>query len=236
MHFQIFLPGVMNADAQWLDDAGLAELGPAEMLQGAVGPDGHPGLFCAWRKPDELLMGFHPEKQEWFAAVPRNGLPAKRYWVGVWKNSLPTPADLVRRHPFEGTEVSLGDGNAWTIPAAVRLPHDADLTEEGEFRWVVQKKFEEFWKESQKWYEALFNAREQDYVSVNRSCFDFALRALCLNYRMVPELAVRLRLFSNDNLVQCLWAAVEGQTIRDVERQLADSEKKTDAPADTPAT
>jgi hypothetical protein len=79
-----------------------------------VGPDGKHGvIFTALdRQVPPARRQYDPQNQVWIEH--RTG----GYWVGMWKDEPPTPADLERKKIIPGKAVELADGNYWQVPIA----------------------------------------------------------------------------------------------------------------------
>src|SRR4051812_19358849 len=110
MHFQLFIPNGEGQDPRQLEEVGLADfIAGAEFMPSAAGPVAGRGVIVAWRRPGHAMIGYHPETQTWLPAVPRDGLAAGRFWVGLWNDAPLTPQDVARPYPQPGSRVELGD-------------------------------------------------------------------------------------------------------------------------------
>lgn len=180
---------------------GLADLAPAETanIGGGLGPDGKGGTLIGWTKPGRIRFHIDPAEQTWFPAVKSGDLPPGRYWVGVWNDSPPTAADLLRPYPYRGKLVELA-GQNWTVPLPKNLPTDAILADDGTWRFELQRRFHAYGIEVDQWLERRENGTLADATFTE--VFGFALRALSLNYRLTPELASRMVLFGGEEGAQ----------------------------------
>jgi hypothetical protein len=188
--FLYYAPGrqrpLTTADAteQALCDLGLEHLATAIQSRAVMnhGPDGGCGLLFAPTNSVKRL-GYHPDAQEW-----RQG-PA--CWVGWEGENPPTPEDLARDTQLPGVELTLADGQTWTVPVAqfwdgrTQLPCVYGLQDGNAVPEVVpalrpfQKAVEAFlaeWKASLA--EGRLPACDEDAL------FDLAGLALSLNYRV----------------------------------------------------
>ena len=222
MHFLIFVPRI-DAAQPTLDAAGLGDFAAnSTPFALARGPGGGPGTLFGWTKPTDPCreFGFFPDRQTWSPSKP-----AGRYWVGLWNDSPPTPAELLRTSPFDGGAVRLGDGQSWRIPAAARLPKTCVLSDDGEPGFRIADQFQEFWRESETYFFQLVlaDAGDEDII-IDANWWSYLCRALRLNYRIVPEVVSELRLFSTDTMLEAVLATVEGRPIHE-----AVDQKKTDA-------
>ncbi|MDE2100762.1 MAG: hypothetical protein KGL39_26185 [Patescibacteria group bacterium] len=206
MHFQLYIPHPPGPSAGLLEQAGLADfVAGAESLDVEKGPDGNRGVVFAWRRPGQAQMGYQPAKQTWLPAVPRDGLAAGRYWLGIWNDSAPTPADIARPYPRPGRSIELADGNPWLLPIAKELPADLILQDDGSWKFEIQRRFHAFYIEHLRWAELFVNASEGTTYEFAEAA-NFVLSALRINYRLVPELASHVRLLNTDNVTACLFA------------------------------
>jgi hypothetical protein len=202
MHFQLFIPGATGQDPRLLEEVGLADfVAGAEFMPSAKGPapEGRPGVLVAWRRPGSAMIGYHPDKQTWFPAVARDGLEAGRFWVGLWNDSPVTPQDLARPYPQPGSRVQLGDGNEWLLPAAKELDATLKLADDGTWKFEVQRRFHAFYLEYLKWFHFFGTCGEGDEYAFADAA-DFVMAGLRINYRLVPELASQLELFSKSTV------------------------------------
>lgn len=219
MRFAIYIPGDDLPDEQKLVFVGLPHLARnAAGIGTGEGPDGKPGIVFSWPDPKNprSTMPYLPNQQEWIPAVERDGLPARRYWVGFDKLSPPTPSDLAWARQMEGGPVVMGDGRMWNIPAAGKLPKDYVLQENGMPAEVVQDRFVKFWERSQEWYDWMVGIDyDKPDIEWNADVWRFIEDALSLNYMLTPEVISWLRLVNTDSRGRAVLAAMGGLQIRD---------------------
>lgn len=223
MHPLIYLP-----EGQTLQSAGLTDHAEGAENCGRIptGPDGGSGLLYWWRSPGvNYDIGFRPDSQTWIPAVPRGDLAAGRYWVGIERNATPEPIELQRRSGVDGYRVRLGDGHEWIIPAARYCPQDVRLASDGGIELQVQDKYREFWDGSLRWVELLLSIEEgQTALQIGPQEWGYLTLALSINYRITPELASELRLFSTSNVLHVVQATIDGQLAALVEQQKKSTE------------
>lgn len=230
MHHVIYLPKLTTADAQHLAAAGLADHAGGARFIPLPGDrrvtDGHSGgLLVAWDNAGAAAAR-DPSTLHWLPAMPLDGLPAARYYVGVDNARPPQPHELLKRHAFPGTPVSLGDSGQWVIPHASALPFDLIRhPQTGEIEHQPRPQFYAFWTKCLAW-QRLFDAAAQavrDGLTLEQPFPDeaeqleFLEEALRLNYRLTPELISDLKLFSSGpagtlqaTLTACLHVAPGG--------------------------
>ena len=232
MHFQVYIPNAPpGANPQILADAGLADLaGDAAFVDQAIPervsgvgqcPPSGRGALITWPSSGGVLKhGYRPDEQTWWPSLDRVE-DQPRYYVGIWNDSRPTPADLARRPQFGGHPVRLLDGHEWLTPAAVRLPTVLADGLDGHPVWRLRDQFVPFWRDSRQMYLDLIvhgSITDGQYECVvNADWRDYAARALNLNFRFPRELLTRLALCGEDELFQLCLATIEGQSIREFE-------------------
>jgi hypothetical protein len=194
LHFQLFLPDRKGADPAHLDAVGLETLRDGAIFLQCHGPGGRPGLLIAWTPAGHARIGFRPDAQEWKPAVPRDGLGAARYWIGIDHSEPPSPSDLKRPYQSPGPRVRLGDDREWVLPRAQELPRDFVLADDGTSRFAVQRRYHDFYVESIRWRDFFAAAQPGDHYENVELC-EFVLAGLSVNYRMTIELAHLLKLF-----------------------------------------
>lgn len=203
------LPGALTAE--WLPDPLPAQCPMPNARH-------RPGVIVAWRKPGKIEIGYQPARQTWLPAVQQGELAAGRYWVGLWNadpqdafappNGLGpiTPADLARPYPQAGTAVELGDGRSWILPAAKELDAVMKLADDGSWKFEVQRRFNAFYVEYVNWFRFFLDWKDGESSLPYAGAADFVLKALQINYRLVPELVGPLELFSKSTVLKAMFA------------------------------
>lgn len=231
--FFIYIPGDDRSDPKKLDAVGLSHLkAGANFLPATKGPDGTRGVVLSWPNDPRGPVAFIPDMQNWIPAVPRNDLPAGRYWVGFWKSSKPTPSDLAWGKQFEGGAVTLGDGREWNIPAAGMLPTEYSLSPDtGLPVELIHEQFRDYWEESQKYFEwfvrgiAELEENADPVLKCDASVWMFIEKALSLNYMLTPEVIDHLKLINSDTRGRIVFAAMGGLQVSE---DLVTQKKSTD--------
>lgn len=212
-HFLLYIPEASAASPKVFEEIGLGDFHQGAEGLHSPGPDGRHGMLCAWRRGN-APMHFNASEQTWIPAVPNGDAAAGRYWVGIWNDSPPVPKDLVRPYPYRGRMTALGDGNSWLFPESRELPRDFILADDGTLKYELQRKFHAFHMECLDWLECIDSQREK-FVAPFSELWPFLVRALALNYRMLPELASHLRLFTTYNIRGPLFAVTGIQKLLD---------------------
>lgn len=220
----IFLPDKRGSNPFHLVEAGLSYLDrPGDHLSytdlESTGPGGKPGVIAGWIEdrptPDTELFGYAPQRQTWIESA--NG----KYWVGWQNDRPPSPATLARREMIDGPRLELGDGNEWQLIAAARLPQQARLIS-GNWEWAPQQRFASF-VERTAWAFDVARKTLESGAGIPIEAVDYAMGVLSWNYRITPEIADRLGLFTAEVLFHLL------ATTSDMKRlvEIQDTLKKT---------
>ena len=196
----------------------LSAVGLADHADGAdsihcAGPAGTGQLF-AWRKNSLQPMHYNANEQTWVAAAKNGDRPEGRYWVGVFKDSPPTPQDVQRPGQLHGLGIELGDGAKWRIPVPHALPHDLILQSDGSMKHEPKERYQSISIEADEWRGRL----KADQLPVDyEELYAFCVRCLSLNYRMPPELPSLLRLIDTANVKHVIFAALCAMSPQEVD-------------------
>lgn len=191
MHYLIWIP-----EGRSLESVGLADHAEQGEKMLSPGPGGAQGILITWRRNSPGDFYFDPSKQDWIPAAQDGEWAKGRYWVGLWKDKYPTPQNLVRPYPYSGETVELGDEtkSSWLVPRALELPQNLILMDDGSTRFEVQRRFHAFWNRA-----IDIASRLADGIPFSE-CREFCTDTLRVNYRLTPEVASAMRLFSNVNV------------------------------------
>lgn len=212
--FQVFVPKSEQVPLdnlqpqQPLEAVGLADLIVNAAGELSIGPEEQEGILISWPTPGDTETGYKPERQTWLPAVPRDGLEAKRYWVGIWNDRKPTPKDLLRPYAKKGRSIEMNDGSFWIIPEAHELPCDMILADDGTWKFEVQRKYHDFWLESVDWRRKLMEMEEGNLSISYEESMQFAVRALKVNYMITDEVIGNLRIFGQDSILKSIYAII----------------------------
>jgi len=210
--YQIWIPSAgkeLVAAADRLYRVGLDELA-AGFAQFPLpeGPDGQPGSMYCWGKPKWPAVMQPLESLEWVPAIAWCGRPAGRYQVGI-PRSL-SADDLARRTMFPGRYVKLGR-DQWLIPIPALLPQSLLFGSDGELQTAPQLRLNEvsidlvYAQQVDQITQRLLQEQEPevDWEWLR----NFALKALSVNYRMLPEVCNHLQLIDQLSAKAILFAA-----------------------------
>lgn len=201
MHPIVYLPKVNTPNSDHLRAVGLedfvdgAQFNCLQPDKPAPG-DNKGGSLVTWTPPGRRQPVYDPDSQLWLPAMPMDSLKEKRYWIGFDPLSPPRPQELIRREPYVGSPVTLGDGQQWLIPHARELPHDLIRGEDGEWVRQVRSEFYAFAMTTIGWQRQFDSLEPGDVFPDETGLAEFVEEALRLNYRLTPEIISHLRLFS----------------------------------------
>lgn len=220
MHYQIFIPKPQGKGAERFAAVGLSADLAADANEQIVfenGPDNLSGVLFSW---GESCTEYKPLECEFVPAFPTTidgkDYPAGRYYVGFWKGKPPTPAELEYKTSIKGYLLPLGDGNYWGIPNAGELPQAwRPGPGDGRPRLVVKERYQAFFERSVKWFNFINDAAPGRH-KVSSDVFDFVGEALAINYRLVPEVLLRLELIATDQIGLLLRAITDADAIEEV--------------------
>lgn len=205
MHHVIYIPASTQDDPmKALDEAGLADhasganvtIIPEDQL---VCEELRGGLLFRWDRHRFQRIEF--DLLRWLPAMPLDGLPARRYFIGLDQTDPPRPHELLKPEPCPGSPVKLGDENTWVIPHAKQLPFDIIRNPQtGEVTNQPRPRFYAFWHKCLVWQRLVEAVGDTESAVDDVDQAEFLEEALRLNYRVTPELISNIRLFSTGPL------------------------------------
>lgn len=243
-HYMLFFPGSQDPDDAQLATAGLGGLVNTgvpihwhQVLRG--GPDGHDGMICCWCTGDpsrDADAGQHANCLWQPAKADRlRGLAAGRFYYGFNPASPPTPRDLALPKRYPGYDVEFADGSVWHIPAAIKLPHEHGINEDGVWERRVARRYLEFYDRSMEYGVQIFgqmdaaeviraaNPDMPDDASLGSLTLEDADKhcciALALNYRVTPEIVDYLGILDDVAMFAAISATIDLPQISEVLNQ-----------------
>jgi hypothetical protein len=239
--FLYFVPGLDDASLPGLVARGLGHVfttnGNAGMIRGP-GPSGGRGLFVAPSGIPAPEVGYFAEekRQVWRKMV---GVDA---WVGFEPARRPLPSDLARPTLLSGYDMTLGDGNRWTIPigrygdGTCALEQKLTLGDDG--GWTpggVLASQARIWEIALRVWDSYAAesglpgapATPLDEAEVSGLCVE----VLAANYRVGRDEAAALGLLTSSNRQMILWAVADiPGFVKLASGRAAAEEKKAGAP------
>jgi len=116
---------------------------------------------------DSQRVGYYPDAQQW-RRMPGRPADAPAVFVGIYRDSPPTPANLRRREMLTGHDVKLADGHDWHVPVArglsdtggtmrqyIALPCTFGIDDAGDWTAnTVEARFAPLWEAARQWVDA----------------------------------------------------------------------------------
>lgn len=220
--FLYFLPGISDTAAAKKPASfgiGYAFDGPPVVAPvPGNGPSGGSGMLL-WNRGTADVYGYYPDKQTW------KRVPGSVAWLGWYTDAVPEPEHLGRKGALGGHAVELGDGNAWTCPAArhweageagtlvpaIAAPHSYVANDEGV--WTIGEvvpRYAALWAVAQRYFDLMQGANDDgmdgfDFAGSN----DAAIECIGTNYRIGKAEASALNLLNGGCVHQILEAAID---------------------------
>lgn len=239
MQYSIYIPGKSGANPEHLRSVGLGALlepGDASPCYTDItGPDGRGGVLIDWfragQRPawESLLWdqsGYDP-------AINAKGV----FWFGHDGQKI-KPDELNRSKRFPSINVTLDDGQVWSLPRVSELPHRLVMDDEtgvvgdGD----IKQQWRDFYDLTIEAIDTVMRNAEQ-LPSLTFADFDaFLMRALSVNYRFARPLTKWVSLFANsfDNSeANFLSVVMKLTSLEDYGAAIEFVQKKTEEP--TPA-
>lgn len=206
---QLFIPNAETNDApKELAALGLADLAPGVAGFVMNGPGEQHGLMCVWTLPKLPHDLKQVHELRWIPSIEMPGRPAGAYHVGLPEVLL--PKTLARDFQFPGLVVEI-KGNKWNIPVPRMMPTMLLFGAGGELVAEQSKELNGLLLDMQ------FSEQCGTYLELLKSdnpvvdlveLRDFVLRALSVNYRMLPEVANHFQLIDENSAKRVMFAAL----------------------------
>lgn len=212
MRYLIFIPGQHSGTTKELfASVGLSDIEHEIQVINSDGPDGNKGKLCGWLSSTQNQLIFKPDVQTWIPSAKSGTRESGAYWVGIWNDSPPTEEDLRKPNHRRGSFIKLGNDERWSIVVPGHLDRYPLLNADGTLQWCVDTQFN--------WYVTEIDKRKEDLIPGSTEgkfimVFDltkdwfFLTSVLQINYRLVPEVAAYLNLFSENSLKELLATMV----------------------------
>lgn len=198
---------------------GLAELlDPHDDQPGVVedlipcGPSRTAGTLCHWptARGEQAQPVIASDRQTWYEAKPRDGLPKGRVWIGYETARRPRPVDLQRTKLHPGQAVRLADGQDWLVPIVRELPQLYGYDDDGELatRFDVPR-YQDVFDRTWQWCERIRGAAIQEQAAEGQSFrvsfdrrdyFAYVADLLALHYRINRDVVDALGLLATGDV------------------------------------
>jgi len=200
VHFLTFIP---DCSPNQIEDrakaAGLADLlGGHNAVVCQNGPNGLSGVTIAHlNDPTKCRHDYSPSEQEWVPSVQKvDGKPL--YYVGFWTKEEPKENELRRHYTQSGPLVQFG-ASRWKLPTPDTVDARAVYADDGSMRWETIRQFSWMCDEAKlirDEYMQEFGVRDMVFRVEPSVQIHWLLRLLRVNYRLLPEVAVRLDMWT----------------------------------------
>lgn len=204
--YYVYIPGKFASPKDAFAHAGLLSI-----FVNASGFDSHrtpegEGRFYVWTDPTNpsknVPFHYEPETQTWEKSADG------KYWVGWCHDRIPDPVSLERPDGIAGRSVTLGDGNSWRMPCISELPVSFRLGPDGKEGAHVKPAWKNIEARMLWAWKALSDNWKHEQPFDDPECRKYVAEMLCVNYRMVPEIAYMLGLIDSQT-----WMAAFGVTL-----------------------
>lgn len=162
-------------------------------------PSKNAGLMFAWRTKGDDQIIFNVDKQQWMKSCDG-------YWVGVWKDKLPTEEQLRRPYMQKGKWLVLNGGDRWKLPTPATIEQELALQDDGTWTYTPLRELSWLSDEIEKRQSSFVVGESSDgtvdiHLSYDpREAIGLIIRALRINYRMLPEVVAMTRLMTTRNV------------------------------------
>ena len=206
-HYLVFIesstdPKVSNDKEEVFKRMGLEDhISGCDALQipAEESPSGLSGVLYAWRSKGDDQIIVNKEKQEWVKS-------AAGYWVGVWKDKMPTEQQLRRTYTQNGEWVEFGRiRETWKMPTPTTIDQRIALADDGTWTYQPIRELAWYGDEMSKRKAACEIAEDDGTMKVNVSYDMFEVtslivRVLRINYRITPEVCHLMDMFTQRNV------------------------------------
>ena len=206
----------------------------------ANGPDaksGGPGIGMCFRAGEgvdvdgEAALGVYLNQQRWVKG------PDGKYWVGMFKESPPSPTELMRADALGGNPMVLKDGQEWVVPVALYaidrmygVPRILGITEEGEEVMEVEGRYRPFFEMATQFLEDVMKKESDGSLESTVDMKELSTLALTTNYHVGAIEVAMLGVLSDDVFFRvCTGTLNEPEVTSARAAYLESIKKKSDA-------
>jgi hypothetical protein len=218
--FYVYIPGKFTSPAAAFAHAGLSSILPnASSFDSHRTPEGE-GKFYVWTDPTNpaknVPFHYEAETQTWEKSADG------KFWLGWCHDRVPDPESLERTEGVGGVMVKLGDGNLWRMPSINALPVSFRLGVDGKEGAHVKPG----WKGIENrmlWAWRTLEKQVNGELPNEAECRRYVAEMLCVNYRMVHEIAYMLGLIDSETWVQAFAMTLDWQRLRSLKREIVNT-------------
>jgi len=168
-------------------------------------PSEQAGTLFAWRTKGDDQIIVNKEKQEWLKS-------ADGYWVGVWKDNLPKEEQLRRPYMQKGKWITFRAGDKWKLPTVSTIDQELALKDDGKWEFKPLRELSWYSEEIEKRHSSFeYGEVAEGSVSIHMNydaleVIELVIRALRINYRLLPEVAALMRLMTKRDISEAYGA------------------------------
>ena len=213
MHFLTFIP---DCSPNQIEDrakaAGLLDLlGGHNAVVWNEGPGGSSGVVLAHMQAIGSRHDYSPKEQDWVASVAKvDGKPL--YYVGFWTKEDPKENELRRHYTQAGPLTQFGTAK-WKLPTPDTVDARAVYADDGSMRWETIRQFSWMCDEAKvirDEYLQEFGVRDMVFRVEPSVQINWLLKLLRVNYRLLPEVAVRLDMWTGKDHIMDTFLSTLG--------------------------
>jgi len=213
VHFLTFIP---DCSAPEIEDrakaAGLLDLlGGHNAVRCMSGPNEMAGMMIAHMHTIGSRHDYSPTEQEWVPSVQKiDGKPL--YYVGFWTKEEPKENELRRHYTQSGPLTQFGSAK-WKLPTPDTVDARAVYADDGSMRWETIRQFSWMCDEAKlirDEYLQSFGVRDMVFRVEPSVQINWLLKLLRVNYRLLPEVAVRLDMWTGKDHIMDTFLSTLG--------------------------
>jgi len=213
VHFLTFIP---DCSPNQIEDrakaAGLLDLlGGHNAVVWNEGPGGLSGVAIAHMQVIGSRHDYSPLEQEWVPSVQKIDRKPL-YYVGFWAKELPKENEL-RRHYTQAGPVTQFGTSRWKLPTPDTVDARAVYADDGSMRWETIRQFSWMCDEAKlirEEYLIDFGVRDMVFRVEPSEQVSWLLKLLRVNYRLLPEVAVRLDMWTGKDHIMDTFLSTLG--------------------------
>jgi len=215
--YYVYIPGKFASPQAAFAHAGLSSIVTnASSFESHRTPEGE-GRFYVWTDPTNpaknVPFHYEPETQTWEKSADG------KYWVGWCHDRIPDPVSLERPDGIGGYAVKLGDGNLWRMPSINALPVSFRLGPDGKEGAHVKPGWKRI-EERMLWAWRTLEEQTKGTLPDEAECRKYVAEMLCVNYRLVPEIAYMLGLIDSETWGQAFAMTLDFERLKTLKREI----------------
>ena len=175
-------------------------------------PSGHSGILYAWRSKGDDQIIVKKDQQEWMKSEAG-------YWVGVWKDKMPTEQQLRRTYTQKGVWVAFGaNRETWKVPTPQTIDQRLALSDDGSWQYQPIRELAWYGDEVAKIWSTCevtdvdSNGHTNFVVPTNvLDIVNLLVRVLRINYRITPEVCHMLDMFTKTQVLTAYGLMIDAK-------------------------